>query len=327
MIEFVSTVGRAGSIQDTVLICTDSVFLRDYVVNKLRETLGVKRDYCITATTANELKKARGDALAAPIEGKRWLVIVDMDKIGIDVYKKEARRVNDNSFTLLMTSKYGVFAKLAKDRELIKQKFLLPYYFGSFAKGDITYISADYDIVPALVAFLEKNYRWDVNKVMTLFNMAKQGVHFDKKQDIIDAIGNGGITPASIIIELLTNTPDTKRKANALRKSVLTHLTDISRKQTYRSIYTQMYVTLLGIMDVKSLRINGNFMGLFKDIPEGYDTKRIMRLRRYFWVIDSIPTSRVMYLMSLFKNQTGYGKQAEVECLKIVFEYLSNWSV
>ena len=312
MIEFVDTVGKVGSSFDTALICTDSVFLQDYIISKLKKNLGVMNDYCISVGSAGELKQARANALAAPIEGKKWLVIIDMNKVGIDVYKKEARRVNDNSFTLLTTSKYGVFKRLSNDNELKRLKFLLPYYFGSFAKDDITYISTGYDMTAELVSFLEKNYRWDVNKVMTLFHMLKQGTRIDNKRDVIDLIGNGGVTPASVVFEMLMATPDTPRKAKALTKTIVGHINDLSRKMTYRALYQQMYSTLLGVMDVKELRINGNYMGLFKEIPEGYDTKRISRVKRFLWQIDSIPTNRVLSLLSQFKTELGYGKEAEV---------------
>lgn len=327
MIELFDNIGHRGTIQDTVLICTDSIFLQDYIIDKLRNKLGVNREYCVRVSTEKELKTTRSNALVSPIEGKRWLVIIDMDKLGIETFRKEARRVNDNSFTLLITTKYGVFNKMRVDRDFGKQTYFVPMYFGAFAKDDITYISAGYDLTPELVSFLEKNYRRDVNKVMYLFNLLSHGTTISSTSQIIDLIGTGGLTPTFLVIDLLRTEPGSKVGMTKVRKRLIQNLEDMARKVPYHTIYQQMYQTLLGIVDIKAMNLNGEYMGLNKDIPEGFNEVRVSRLKRYMWMIHDIPIKRVLYLLSLFKQGKRYGKAAELDCLNIIFEYLGNWSV
>ena len=179
-----------------------------------------------------------------------------------------------------------------------------------------------------VVAFLEKNYRRDVNKVMSLFNMLSHGAVVDTTDQVIDLIGLGGLTATYLVIDLLRCEPNSKVGMTKCCKRLVKNLEDIARKTPYHTIYQQMYQTVLGIIDMKELRLNGEYMGLSKEIPEGFLSTRMSRLSRYSYFINDIPLKSVLYLLSLFDiNERQYGKIAEMKCLNIIYKYLSNWSV
>ena len=329
MIEVFDTIGTAGSVVDSVFVCTNSVFLKDYIIKTVMARLKIERDYCVEVGTERDLKQARGDALVAPIEGKRWLVVIDFDKLkNIEAYKREARRVNDNSFTLIFCSRYSTFMRVKRDTVLSKANYLLMLYMGSFSKGDISYIATkDKLLSPKMIMYLEKNYRYDVNKVFDLFNMLKQGVKVETTQDIVDLIGNGGITPASIMMDLLSFEPNTKVAITRKRKLLLNNLNDLARKVPYTQIYQQMYDTLLCVIDVKSMHLNGEYMGYSKAIPEGYDEKRVSKIKRYMYMIPDISLLRTFYALSLFdENSLNSYSNAEARCLYIILKFLGDWS-
>lgn len=329
MIEVFDTVGSAGSLIDTTFVCTNSVFLKDYIIKTLMQRLKIERDYCVEVGTEKELKQARGDALVAPIEGKRWLVIIDLDKLkNIEVYKHEARRVNDNSFTLLLCSRYSTYLRVKRDNVLSKANYMLMMYMGSFAKGDISYIATKVNVLsPKLVMYLEKNYRYDVNKVFELFNLLKQGTKVETTQDIVDLIGNGGITPSSIMMDLLVFEPTVKASITRKRKVLLNNLNDLARKMSYSQIYQQMYETLLCVIDIKSLNLNGKYMGYEKTIPEGYDEKRIRKIRRFMYMIPDVSLCRTFYALELFdEKQLNNYVNAEANCLYVILKFLGDWS-
>jgi len=329
---------------DTVVICTDVQLLKYFIQTKLEKYYTVDKNYSIAADTGILFKKAKSDSLVAPLAGDKWLIISNLDKVGIDTATEYLNYGNGNAVTLLYTDKYITFKKFINTEKFKNvQITTLPLYLAHFDFEDIPYLCKEYNVklTDDLIEYLNRNYRYDTARVMELLSKMKIGVEINTKSDLIDEIGLGGVTPSSFTLDLLRIfQPDgrfitevqpitDKRVRNAVKK-YLNILHDLSLKINYNLIYAQMLSTLKGIIDIKMLILNGEYRKSTKAIPDGYtdqQKRRIKALQRFDSIIrEEISLNRVLYLFELF-DKSPNTFDYEFKLMNIITDYIGSWEM
>lgn len=325
---------------DTLVICTDVALLRYYIQEKLEVQYNINKNYSIVCETGVLYKKVKNDALVAPMLGDKWLLIVNLDKVGFESVLSLLNYGNGNSITLIFTEKYINYKKLVNsDKYKDYKQTIQTMYLMRFDIEDIAYLHKNMLNTPQstrlsddVLTLLCKNYRYDVDKVMDLFTRMRIGLKIESKQDLINEIGLGGVTAASLTVDLLRLFPDNssteRRISNAIRK--YTEMAyDLSAKQDFRQIFNQIRSTLCNIMLVKMLTVNGKYRRISRDIPEGYaeQAKRIKSLWRFDYAIrNEISIDRVLSMLSIL-NSVPESFDYEARLMTFLHSYISQWEV
>lgn len=333
---------------DTILICSDVPTLRYYIQTKLEKLYNVDKNYSMAVDTALSYKKVRGDAFVAPLAGDKWLVVGNADKIGLDTVQSLFNWGNGNCITLVYTEKYVNYKKLLSSEKFKESKrTILNLYLNKLDFDDVPYLYKDMvlsnpkskRLTDDLLNFLCKNYRYDVERVVNLFSKMRIGLQVSTRQDIIDEIGLGGMTPASYTIDLLRLFQPTGRFAEYSKgekitvkkiynanKKYIGYLTDLGNKTSYNTIYNQMLSTLKGILEIKMLIMNGKYRKNTKEIPESFSPQQVNRIRslqRFDMPIrEEISLNRVLLLLNIFEH-TPQTFDYELRLITIISEYIS----
>lgn len=296
---------------DTLVICTDVALLRYYVQTKVETVYNIDKNYSVEAETGVLYRKLKNEALTAPMLGDRWLITANLEKVGTDNAAALLSVGNGNALTILFAEKYITYKKfLATDAYKQYKSTIMPMYLSKFDNDDIPYLHKDIlgtkGLKDDLLNYLCKNYRYDVDKVMTLFIKMRSGLRVFSKQELIDEIGLGGVTPESMVIDLLrlyqvskkyhskpTETVSEKRKYNAIAKYIGL-LRDLHSKLEYMAIYKRMYKTVLGVLELKGQILSG------KSEREQVVPKSVSRFA--YVVRDEIDIKRTLFLLNLFEK-------------------------
>lgn len=263
---------------------------------------------------------------SVPLEGERWLLIVDVDKLGVS----EAIKVLDNTIStaivLYVTHNYQSYKKLI-DSTSFKQQASTNYakqiYLGRLTDAAIDTLYNFYlmgmkkPLDSKLMTYVKKNYKYNVDLVCELFLGIKNGNVPKTEKDIIEMVGVGGNTPQALTVSLLTTTTKTSRGKKAFLKKNLALFEDLSIKYTYDVAYGYMISTLKGIIDIKQLQISGKYNDFYKDIPDSFDEKRkkrINRLGRFEYIIlNKITLRRTLVLLQCMQSKDYDKKQVILE--------------
>lgn len=334
---------------DTILVCTDCSLLKYYIQTELEATFEVAKEYSVSADTAIMFRKFRSDAFVAPLLGEKWLITSDLDKVGIDTGTSLLNWNNGNGLTLFFTEKYMNFKKFQQSEMYQNNKStVLSLYLGRFDSDDISYLYKTWVLASDkakpmtndLLSYLCKNYRYDVERVMDLFAKMRIGLIVDSKQTLIDEVGLGGVTPTTLTLDLLTifqpqtgrfahfnvNKPVTSKRIQNAQKKFITYLNDLSKKVEYRTILRQMRDTLLGIVDMKALILNGGYRKMTKEIPESFSkaqTTRLRNLGRYEWRIRDEVSLRRVYVLLYYVLNAPTTYDAELQLMTIIMNFIA----
>ena len=295
---------------DTLVICTDVSLLRYYIQTKMETVFNIDKNYSVEAETGVLYRKLKNDALTAPMLGDRWLITATLEKVGTDNALSMLSVGNGNALTILFVDKYITYKRFISENEFKKYKAtIMPLYLGKFDMDDIPYLHKDMlgnnGLKDDVLTYLCKNYRYDVDKVMTLFTKMRSGLKIYNKQDLIDEVGLGGVTPESVLFDLLrlyqpsgkygggTAVVSEKRKANAVAKYTGL-LKDLHSKMEYIAIYKRMYNAILGTLALKSQILNGR----------GEREQEIPRaVNRFAYLVrNEIDLKRTLFLLNLFEQ-------------------------
>lgn len=326
---------------DVFLVFSDVELLLYEVRAIIEEKFNVSRDFVMPCNSAKALTQARGIMQIKPLEGERWLILIDLDRIGAADVAKSLAYGGANCVTMIFSKSYKFYKNLTNSEEYRKySKTIMPVYLRNFVVDDIVYLHKKMvcdakhtkPLTDDLLNYIIKNYRYDVKKVLDLFSKMRNGLVLETKADIIAEIGLGGVTADSFIMDLLrvgqpptgrfgqfkpqprkTEQTEAQKKATKARtvkarsKKFMILLHDLSTRTKYYTLFTQMQNTLINILAYKALILDGRIRRGVKDLTEE-EEQAVKRLSRFSYVIqDEISTSRVMFLLTLFTSETSNG--------------------
>lgn len=304
-----------------------------YARTVLKHKFDCVGDFVLDAASAKELKQAVNRVWGQPDEGSAWMINVDTTKMSkADVLK--AMHITPNYVvTVYWVTKYSLYKDI-QNSDIAKRQGTYCYtnYFGRLTDKDV-YRLLDKDfrdehkkpLDKYLIDFVAKNYLWDVQAVFDLVSYVKSGNEFETTKDVIEAVGLGGNTVDSFTVNLLLSNVNTlKGKKTVIHKHLKT-LNDLSLSYKLSSIKNFMMNTVDGFIDMKQLQIMGLYRRGHYKIPESFDSKRLMRLRRYEWaVLDKITLARLLLLKQcLLKVGVAY---LDIGLIEVIIDFIDGLS-
>lgn len=304
----------------SLIVYTDSPSLEYVYLSMIREHFGIHNNYNVSVATEKELNHARSSVNITPLQGKRWLLSIDADKIDIKALERVGSIAYDSCLVLYHTSRYGVYKRLlgSKFRD-VQGRYCVDLYGGRLDRRDIELIAKHYEVSldDTIVKFLEHKYSRTPQSICTLCSLVKSGYCITSDKDVIEAVGLGSISVDDFVISLLTSRINTQQGLKRALKQKLIYLSNLAEGIPFNSIQNFIVDTLAGMIDIKLAMIAGELSILNSSPPSSYTDKRaarFKRLLRYRATLESdISLSYLIYCHSLFKRNMYNPKVAILE--------------
>lgn len=299
----------------------------EYIVKQLvMNRFVVSRNYSYTVNKLKVLKEQLAMVNSVPLQGNRWLVVIEVDKIGVADAIKALDNTINTAIILYVTHNYKNYKALIDSKafkQQISTNFATSLYLSRLTDAAIDTIYNYYlmgkpkTFDEKLMKYVKKNYKYNPDLVCDLFSKVKTGTNPKTEKQIIEMVGVGGNTPQALTISLLTTTTRTDKGKKQFLKKNLALFEDLSVKYTYDTTYAYMISTLKGIIDIKQLQISGRYFDFHQEIPDTFDEnrkKRIQRLHRFEYIIlNKISLRRVLVLLKCMQSKDFDKKQAILE--------------
>ena len=292
----------------------------------------VSGHYALEVDKVSNVKDALSTVTAVPIEGDRWMVVVDIDKIGVADTVKFLNTILSTAIVVYITHNYKNYQAVVDSKEFKQQastNYAVKLYLSKLTEASIGVLYNYYllgkpkNFPDKLMKFVKKNYKYNPDLVCELFSKVKDGEMPKTEKDIIEMVGVGGNTPQALTVSLLTTTTRTEKGKKQFLKKNLMLFNDLSVKYSYDITYAYMISTLKGIIDIKELQISGKFFDFYQDIPDTYSEerkRRIQRLHRFESVIlHRISLRRTLVLYQCMQTKS-YDKQQAI--LQGIYQYV-----
>lgn len=280
----------------------------------LKKKFTKDKECVIDVNTVKELNTAKLDSNVSPLSGGKWLIHANVDKFS---RKDLIKAINNNSsygVTVYWTSKYKIYKDLTS-LEVVKKMgvYCASYYLGRLSFADIMWVhdkqlgEGNKYLSQDLKVYVAKNYAYDIEGIFELFRLLKSGYEVESKKDIINLIGVGNNSVEVIALALLRSSATTDKGKLMLSRKVLKLINDLNSEYDYRSIRNFMLNFLDGCLELKQLQIMGYYIGHNKIIPENFNEKRIMRLKRFeYTILNEISVPRILNLKLALKKYNNF---------------------
>lgn len=316
----------SNNVLNMVIHCP-SPSLQYFIRGKIRDKIHTHRDYIVQIEKVADLKKAKIDSNIQPLLCDKWLIHVDAEKIGKKDVQASLERHSMNGVIIYWTSNYRTFKEL-EDLDVVKKQgvYCPVLSYSLLGETDVEYLHGE--IIPErrkmqkeLLNYVAKNYRFDVQAVMDLFNLIRSGNEMETKKDIIEAVGVGGNTVDNLTVKLLQCQPKDEKALATRYKSFIKLIDDLSIKYPHRTIKNYMFNTLEGLIEIKQLQVLGVYNRVGKELPELFDTKKIQRVKRFEKIIlEQITLPTLLNLKMCLQHYTDFN--AEIALMQVVSDFL-----
>lgn len=283
---------------EVVLFQTPSDKLKIFVQDKLKAKYQCNQDTIINVETKKDLAKVKEVlGLVSPFS-ERWLVIVNVAKVGL----KELCPIINASTTctfLCITDKYKTYKALKEG--IKKNNSYVELYLTYLRRHDFIYlydalVPEDNKMSKPLFDYFVQSYSSDIEEVFDLFIALNGGMKVKTRKDISDICGIGGLTIESFIFSMVKEFPNTEKGLKKVMHNRLQAGKELSEMYKYDSLYSFMKSSISSIVQVKMLIDTGVVYKTIRNLPEGYDSMKLTRYQKYMWSIGQIPLSRFLRL-------------------------------
>ncbi|MNV28751.1 hypothetical protein D3C71_1199520 [compost metagenome] len=344
-----------------IIIYTTSARLTVFIRNMLKTKFEVHKDYIVDTETERELKAAKLDSYASPLFCDKWLIHVNADKLSKkDLFTNLAFNTH-RGITVYWTEKYKIYRQLI-DSDVVKKQsvYCAKFPFNRLTERDVTFLHMEmvkesHRLDNKLLEFVKENYLYDVNAVTELFAEMNSGGRKETKAEIIEEVGIGGNSPATVLMKALRfgivesqlkDKPPSTKPSSKTRKQkkpltreekiiaikrrafngIVRHLKDLRISLPYSSIYNFTLNSLDAFIDMKQLQLLGIYGRPFKKIPEKYDSKRIDMNKRYSnFILNDVSLDKLLILKQYFLKYDSFDD--ELNLLRVFLDYIASVEV
>lgn len=310
-----------GEAVQVVLLQTPADALRLFIQDKLKDTFNCDSNSIIKVENKKGLSEIGGLLEVYPFLAKKWLFIIELDKVG---NLAEVSKLIDRNVTgvfLCVSERYGTFKRF---KEFNKDtNGFVDLYLSSLRFNDMTYLY-DY-FVPEenrlsskLYSYVANSYSNDITAVFDLFRELSQGTKFESTSDITSVCGIGGNTIEYFIMSLLKDAPKTEKGIKSTIKNRVKLGYDLSEVYSWDKLWAYSNNCIKSFSDIKMLVISGEVYKSIRQLPQGYDEKKLSRYGRYIYKLKDIPYSRVLRLRYMLGDTRW---QSEIDFLDFVYKY------
>lgn len=316
-----------------VLIQTPSDVLKMFLQDKIKAQLNSTQESVLVVDNKKTLKEAQNLSGMIPFDAKKWLFLVNLDKVGVNADLREFVYNNSTGLLFCTTDKYSNYKKFKDMCKAIDN--MIDLYITFLKRMDFFYlyyalVPQDNQLPKALSEFILKGYANDINTVMNLLMELNRGTKFESKKSIVDYCGQSGNTVDNLLFSLLGMHFKTERGIKNVIGNRLKSGYELAQSIGWHNLRTYLYSALNAVMDIKGLYIEGTIYKRIENLPDNFNEKKLSRYQRFLWKIKEVPFSDMVrlrvalyecgdwsdesdYLRFLYRYSYYVGKKSELE--------------
>lgn len=301
-------------------VMCDSGKLDLLVYNLLKQACNGNKDTIFYVNKKSDVEEMLDLSLIMPYSADQWLFIVNYNKV-----KRHRRKLIEfikvktvSSKVLVSFDKYADFKKFNDDLGALVNSM----YLKTLRKDDMAFLFRDTKLGKDLKEFIFYSYRSEVEKVMSVLEYIKDGHSVKTRKDITELVGVSTGSIQHFIFQLLGKPPKTEKSRERIIKNRSYILSELAKVYGVRGIKTILTNSVKDILDIKTLYLSGMVYKSLTNIPEGYDSKRLLRYRVFFGKIVDIEYSRILELYLLLYNEGAWSN--ELDLYKFLYIYYRN---
>ena len=301
-------------------VMCDSGKLDLLVYNLLKQACNGNKDTIYYVNKKSDVEEMLDLSLIMPYSADQWLFIVNYNKV-----KRHRRKLIEfikaktvSSKVLVSFDKYADFKKFNDDLGALVNSM----YLKTLRKDDMAFLFRDTKLGKDLKEFIFYSYRSEVEKVMSVLEYIKDGHSVKTRKDITELVGVSTGSIQHFIFQLLGKPPKTEKSRERIIKNRSYILSELAKVYGVRGIKTILTNSIKDLLDIKTLYLSGVVYKSLTNIPEGYDSKRLLRYRVFFGKIIDIEYSRILELYLLLYNEGAWSN--ELDLYKFLYIYYRN---
>lgn len=301
-------------------VMCDSGKLDLLVYNLLKQACNGNKDTIFYVNKKSDVEEMLDLSLIMPYSADQWLFIVNYNKV-----KRHRRKLIEfikaktvSSKVLVSFDKYADFKKFNDDLGALVNSM----YLKTLRKDDMAFLFRNTKLGKDLKEFIFYSYRSEVEKVMSVLDYIKDGHSVKTRKDITELVGVSTGSIQHFIFQLLGKPPKTEKSRERIIKNRSYILSELAKVYGVRGIKTILTNSVKDILDIKTLYLSGVVYKSLTNIPEGYDSKRLLRYRVFFGKIIDIEYSRILELYLLLYNEGAWSN--ELDLYKFLYIYYRN---
>lgn len=301
-------------------VMCDSGKLDLLVYNLLKQACNGNKDTIFYVNKKSDVEEMLDLSLIMPYSADQWLFIVNYNKV-----KRQRRKLIEfikaktvSSKVLVSFDKYADFKKFNDDLGALVNSM----YLKTLRKDDMAFLFRGTKLGKDLKEFIFYSYRSEVEKVMSVLEYIKDGHSVKTRKDITELVGISTGSIQHFIFQLLGKPPKTEKSRERIIKNRSYILSELAKVYGIRGIKTILTNSVKDILDIKTLYLSGVVYKSLTNIPEGYDSKRLLRYRVFFGKIIDIEYSRILELYLLLYNEGVWSN--ELDLYKFLYVYYRN---
>lgn len=311
------TLLELGSAEKNVhMLLTSSNLIELYVYDKIRDFCKASRDESIyEANTVREFRDIIDLVNLYPMQSNKWLFIIDYSKIKREVEKNKGIFESVSSCFLIRVSKYKDF----KDFKEFYPK-VNDLYLSVIRRNEVMYLLDGYGLSQKLVDFVAKSYYRDPEKVFTLKKALDSGSRVSTQKDIVSICGSSAGSINHFIMLLLAPKPTTEKGSKTVYHNRISIGLELIDTYGISSVYNFLVSGVKDLIQIKTLYLRGVIYDSIRDLPPGFDEKKLSRYSIYLRKIkEEISYSS---LMSLYLALKENGKWfSYLDMIKFLYDY------
>lgn len=229
-----------------------------------------------------------------PYMSDKWLFEIEYSKVKSSVKANKNIFESDTSCFMFIVEKYSDYKEL---KELFGK--VNDIYTPIIRKDDVYYLFKDLKLSDKVLGFVASSYAREPESIFTLRDFMNQGEEVNTQRDVVRLIGVSSGNVNSFIMLLLSgkpNTPKGLKKILRTRIQMGKDLCDAYGVSTFRNFLSS---ALYDMIQIKMLYMQGEIYDDIRDLPDGFDEKKLSKYKYYF---DRIKTdfsyNDLMYLYS-----------------------------
>lgn len=302
------------------LYMCDSGKLDMYVYNLLKSVTHGTKDTILYVNKKSDVEEMSDLALVMPYQAEQWLFIINYDKV-----KRHRKKIIDlikqkhiSSKYLISFSKYIDFKKFIDDVGTTANSM----YLKNLSLRDVRFLFRKHKLSKDLFQFVYCSYRSEVEKLMELLDYLDNGQVVKTRKEITDLVGISTGSVQHFIFQLLGTPPKTIKSREKVIKNRCLTLTELSKVYGVRGIKTILTNSVKDILDIKTLNLTGVLYKSIDNIPEGYDSKKLLRYKAFYGKILDISYSRILELYLLLYNEGSWS--SELDMYRFLYTHYRN---
>ena len=301
-------------------VMCDSGKLDLLVYNLLKQACNGNKDTIFYVNKKSDVEEMLDLSLIMPYSADQWLFIVNYNKVKRHRKKLiEFIKAKTVSYKVLVSfDKHADFKKFNDDLGALVNSM----YLKTLRKDDMSFLFRDTKLGKDLKEFIFYSYRSEVEKVMSVLEYIKDGHSVKTRKDITELVGVSTGSIQHFIFQLLGKPPKTEKSRERIIKNRSYILSELAKVYGVRGIKTILTNSVKDILDIKTLYLSGVVYKSLTNIPEGYDSKRLLRYRVFFGKIVDIEYSRILELYLLLYNEGAWSN--ELDLYKFLYIYYRN---